>query len=346
MAASARVAVRQAAPLFIFYTRRSGLEGGIAPGRSSSSILEIGFKLPAHPSAIEVDVFLPLLVATGDQCPYRTSVMMTRSTRTPPRASEPPYVQAWSAVDNVVSEAGPLSNKAQKEISKASSAAQAKTGQIEVDSAKHYAACTFGRLLACAQRAFKYGGYDFFKKFYSDLAGKDAAYRYKTGLCLGASASAELIAEVALRPFEALKVGMQTTVFPFASGTFGGISALLVRMGPLGKPQPIRSGRQIPYTMMKFASFETIVEAIYGQKPKSKSEYRKGVRTGVFFAGGYLPEYNILCTIVSYAADVVVSKLNANRQPREAFGGAMSRIYKDIEFGSLWNGLCDLCTYG
>jgi hypothetical protein len=34
-----------------------------------------------------------------------------------------------------------------------------------------------------------------------------------------------------------------------------------------------------------------------------------------------------------------VSKLNANRQPGEAFGAAMGRIYKDIGFMGLWNGL-------
>lgn len=35
----------------------------------------------------------------------------------------------------------------------------------------------------------------------------------------------------------------------------------------------------------------------------------------------------------------MVSKLNANRQSGEAFGAAMGRIYKDIGFGGLWNGL-------
>lgn len=47
----------------------------------------------------------------------------------------------------------------------------------------------------------------------------------------------------------------------------------------------------------------------------------------------------ILCTIVSHPADVMVSKLNATRQPGEAFGAAMSRIYRDIGFPGLWNGL-------
>ena len=35
----------------------------------------------------------------------------------------------------------------------------------------------------------------------------------------------------------------------------------------------------------------------------------------------------------------MVSKLNANRQAGEAFGAAIGRIYKDIGFPGLWNGL-------
>ena len=42
---------------------------------------------------------------------------------------------------------------------------------------------------------------------------------------------------------------------------------------------------------------------------------------------------------MSHPADVMVSKLNASRQPGEAFGAAMGRIYKDIGFPGLWNGL-------
>lgn len=96
-------------------------------------------------------------------------------------------------------------------------------------------------------------------------------------------------------------------------------------------------GRQIPYTMMKFASFENIVAAIYNYLPGSKSDYSKGAQTAVAFTGGYLA--GILCAIVSHPADVMVSKLNADRQPGEGFGAAMSRIYGKIGFGGLWNGL-------
>jgi solute carrier family 25 phosphate transporter 3 len=43
--------------------------------------------------------------------------------------------------------------------------------------------------------------------------------------------------------------------------------------------------------MMKFASFETIVEAIYGRMPGKKSDYGRGTQTAVSFAGGYLGKY-------------------------------------------------------
>lgn len=88
---------------------------------------------------------------------------------------------------------------------------------------------------------------------------------------------------------------------------------------------------------MKFASFETIVAAIYDYLPGTKSDYGKGAQTAVAFSGGYLA--GILCAIVSHPADVMVSKLNAERAPGEGFGAAMSRIYAKIGFGGLWNGL-------
>src|SRR5436305_10396240 len=89
--------------------------------------------------------------------------------------------------------------------------------------------------------------------------------------------------------------------------------------------------------MMKFASFERIVEAIYIYLPGQKNDYGKPAQTLVAFAGGYLA--GILCAIVSHPADVMVSKLNAERAPGEGFGAAMSRIYSKIGFTGLWNGL-------
>jgi solute carrier family 25 phosphate transporter 3 len=302
--------------------------------------------------------------------------------------------QAWSVVDDAKGKAKKLSDEATKEFNAASRKAQAATGGIELYTAKYYAACTFGGLLACglthtavtpldlvktlrqidsklyksntqawstiyrgnglrgiftgwsptffgysAQGSFKYGWYEYFKKTYSDLAGPEAAHKYKTVLYLSASASAEFLADIALCPFESVKVRMQASVPPVYSGTFDGISKIVAKEGFGGLYKGLYPlwGRQIPYTMMKFASFETIVEQIYARLPGSKNDYSKASQTGVSFVGGYLA--GILCAIVSHPADVMVSKLNAYRNPGEAFGTVTSRIYKDIGFRGLWNGL-------
>lgn len=65
-------------------------------------------------------------------------------------------------------------------------------------------------------------------------------------------------------------------------------------------------GRQIPYTMMKFASFETIVEMIYGYMPGKKSEYGRGTQTVVSFAAGYA---GMLTVEVSYCIAFVADTL-------------------------------------
>jgi solute carrier family 25 phosphate transporter 3 len=62
------------------------------------------------------------------------------------------------------------------------------------------------------QGGLKYGGYEFFKKFYADLVGEENFHKYKTFVYLAGSASAELIADVGLCPFEAVKVRMQTSM--------------------------------------------------------------------------------------------------------------------------------------
>lgn len=301
---------------------------------------------------------------------------------------------AWSVVEDTKRKADALGKEAAREYNIVSQKAQAKTGKIEPWTAKYYAACTVGGMMACglthtavtpldlikcrrqvdssmyksnmdafrkiraaegfrgvftgwsptffgysAQGAFKYGGYEYFKKFYSDLVGVENANRYKTALYLTASASAELIADVALCPFEAVKVRTQTSIPPEFRSTFGGISAVVAKEGTSGLYKGLYPlwGRQIPYTMMKFASFENIVAAIYHYLPGKKSDYNKGAQTAVAFSGGYLA--GILCAIVSHPADVLVSKLNANRLPGEAFGAATGRIYKEIGFAGLWNGL-------
>jgi solute carrier family 25 phosphate transporter 3 len=59
------------------------------------------------------------------------------------------YFSSWSAADTAKGKAIELTEAAQKEYEKASAKAQAKAGGIELYSAKYYAACTVGGILAC-----------------------------------------------------------------------------------------------------------------------------------------------------------------------------------------------------
>lgn len=81
------------------------------------------------------------------------------------------------------------------------------------------------------QGACKFGFYEYFKHKYAELAGPVAAHKYRTGLYLAASASAEMIADVALCPWEALKVRMQTSTTPFAASTVAGFRKILAQEG-------------------------------------------------------------------------------------------------------------------
>jgi solute carrier family 25 phosphate transporter 3 len=64
--------------------------------------------------------------------------------------------------------------------------------------------------------------------------------------------------------------------------------------------------------MVKFATFEMTVEYIYKTLGKPKEAYSTVQQTSVSFLGGYIA--GIGCAIISHPADVMVSKLNADRQ--------------------------------
>lgn len=56
---------------------------------------------------------------------------------------------AWSAIDDVKKTADSIAQEAAREYNLASHKAQEKAGKIELWTAKYYAACTVGGLLAC-----------------------------------------------------------------------------------------------------------------------------------------------------------------------------------------------------
>ncbi|KAF9599338.1 hypothetical protein IFM89_036636 [Coptis chinensis] len=98
-----------------------------------------------------------------------------------------------------------------------------------------------------AQGACKFGFYEFFKKYDSDLVGPENAAKYKTLIYLAGPASAEVIADVALCPMEAVKVRVQTQP-GFAKGLSDGLPKFVKAEGALGLYKGIVPlwGRRIP----------------------------------------------------------------------------------------------------
>ncbi|CAH7682615.1 mitochondrial carrier domain-containing protein [Phakopsora pachyrhizi] len=188
------------------------------------------------------------------------------------------------------------------------------------------------------QGSCKYGFYEYFKKKYSDAAGPVNAVKYKDAIYLAGSASAELIADAAFVPFEAVKVRMQTTIPPFAANVRDGFQKFVAIEGTGGLYKSLGSlwSRQIPYTMMKFWSFEATVAKIYAYLGKPKDSYNKLEQLGVSFVGGYIA--GVFCAVVSHPADTMVSKLNAAGKEGSA-KPTVGSIYKEIGFGGLWAGL-------
>ncbi|XP_037036407.1 phosphate carrier protein, mitochondrial-like [Bradysia coprophila] len=196
--------------------------------------------------------------------------------------------------------------------------------------AKGWAPTAFGY---SAQGLFKFGLYEYFKVYYGNVIGDENAFLYRTTLYLAASASAEFFADIALAPFEAAKVKIQTTA-GFANTlreaapkmyADEGVTAFYKGLVPLWM-------RQIPYTMMKFACFERTVELLYKHVvPKPRADCSKGEQLVVTFAAGYIA--GVFCAIVSHPADVVVSKLN------QAKGASAFTVAKNLGFFGMWNGL-------
>jgi solute carrier family 25 (mitochondrial phosphate transporter), member 3 len=80
------------------------------------------------------------------------------------------------------------------------------------------------------QGAFKFGGYEFFKKQAIDYLGVETASNNRTAVYLGSSACAEFFADIALCPLEATRIRLVSEP-TFANGLIGGFSKILKNEG-------------------------------------------------------------------------------------------------------------------
>jgi len=182
------------------------------------------------------------------------------------------------------------------------------------------------------QGSLKFGLYEVFKFIFSGtIFSHEFAEAHKVTVFLLASCCAELVADVALAPWEAVKVKMQTTrTYPPKLNIV--VPRMFVAEGWAGFYKGLTPlwGRQVPYTMMKFASFEKIVELLYLIFAPGSS---KTAQIGLSLMAGFIS--GMLCALVSHPADTLVSKLN---QKNDARTTACS-LLATLSCRELWKGV-------
>jgi solute carrier family 25 phosphate transporter 3 len=182
-----------------------------------------------------------------------------------------------------------------------------------------------------------------FKDVYRGACGNDekTIKKYQTLGFAVSSACAEVIADVFLCPWEALKVKMQTSEpGTFTTSTIKGLNQINQTEGINGFYKGLQPlwARQIPYTIVKFVAFERIVQQFYQRIfTKEKSSYSKGTQLMITFMSGYLA--GIFCAIVSHPADTMVSILNKRGKSEAGTGAQVREIYGEIGFPGLWKGV-------
>lgn len=203
----------------------------------------------------------------------------------------------------------------------------------------------------CLQGALKFGFYEYFRYRFAVAIPFDLLLAYLTWIFVVASACAEIIADIALAPWETVKVRMQThrtssggsstctslrELMPTIWFSEGGLGAFFRCLVPLWC-------RQVPYTVVKFTTFEKSVVLIrwvlHGKEGRHAVPIAGGERFVVALLAGYVA--GTLCAIVSQPADVVVSRLTAAQG--ETRGSEKKHtwwtVVNEIGFRGLWKGL-------
>ncbi|KAL7575650.1 hypothetical protein ACA910_011473 [Epithemia clementina (nom. ined.)] len=202
-----------------------------------------------------------------------------------------------------------------------------------------------------AQGLLKFGLNEAFKDYYTKLLGGDdvvnqASTVTKMAIWAAASGSAEIFADVALCPFEMVKVKMQvdlpdsvlpaaaspskvtTSVQPTWKISTNMITAMREMQAhsaetkfPYGSLVPLW-GRQVPYTMIKFVGFYQTQEMVYDQIHRStgrkKSDFGQGTQLGITFACGYWA--GIFCAIATQPMDNLVSMKGIPENANKGWG--------------------------
>ncbi|KIH86908.1 solute carrier family 25 (mitochondrial phosphate transporter), member 3 [Sporothrix brasiliensis 5110] len=179
----------------------------------------------------------------------------------------------------------------------------------------------------------KFAGYEFFKKKYIDLLGGiEPATPHRTAVYLGASASAEFFADIALCPLEATRIRL-VSQRGFASGLASGFVRIAREEGLRG----FYSGfipllfKQVPYAVGQFSVHEAANEVIFrAMGPERKAKLTHLQQTGVELTSGIVA--GVAAAVLSHPADTLLSAMNKGAgDPKQ---GVLSRMFTlASEFG-------------
>ncbi|KAG2222383.1 hypothetical protein INT45_006905 [Circinella minor] len=190
------------------------------------------------------------------------------------------------------------------------------------------------------QGAFKFGGYEFWKKTFIDAIGIDAARENRTAIYLGSSAIAEFFADVALCPLEATRIRLVSQP-DFASGLGSGFARILKEEGVL---KGFYSGfgpilfKQVPYTMAKFVVYEKAAESIYASLSTPKDQLTPSTVTSVNLGAGIIA--GTAAAIISQPADTLLSKINKQKGAEgESVTSRLITMSKQLGVKGLFGGL-------
>jgi solute carrier family 25 phosphate transporter 3 len=159
------------------------------------------------------------------------------------------------------------------------------------------------------QGAFKFGGYEFWKKTFIDTLGMETAQNNRTAIYLVSSGIAEFFADVALCPLEATRIRLVSQP-TFATGLVGGFTRILKEDGLI---RGFYSGfgpillKQIPYTMAKFVVYERVAEAFL-DAAGPKENLAGSTLTAINLGSGLIA--GMTAAVVSQPADTLLSKIN------------------------------------
>lgn len=189
------------------------------------------------------------------------------------------------------------------------------------------------------QGAFKFGGYELFKKTFIENLGFETASRYKNSVYIGSAALAEFFADIALCPLEATRIRLVSQP-NFANGLVGGFSRILKEEGVgsfYNGFTPILF-KQIPYNIAKFLVFERAAEAILATIPGEKESLSASAATAVNLSAGIIA--GCAAAIVSQPADTLLSKVNKTKKaPGQSTIGLLGQLAKQLGVRGSFTGL-------